>query len=258
VVPQIIIKVTQDIKNSWAYPYAVGHNYSVHFSLGIDFLHLSVAPSQYWQPNEALILRFNYTDQRELYQIGRYYAQKLQTPLINNGSMVDPATCRNGDYFHNNLTRHLYLCVSGRNKALREWIDIRGVRCRNFCPKSDPLGARETFTRLWSNATQWPNRALPTAGQNVTIPYEWNLILDMSPPAFYYVLINGLLTFDYKDLTFQANTIWVQQGGIYIGSPSKPYTHKATIILNGNKDDLYTVLDPDASGNKMLAVTGAL
>ena len=92
----------------------------------------------------------------------------------------------------------------------------------------------------------------------MTIPYDWNLILDISFPAFNYVLINGLLTFDYKDLTFQANTIWVQRGGIYIGSPSKPYTYKANIILNGNKDDLYTVLDPDASGNKMLAVTGAL
>jgi len=67
VVQQIIIKVTQDIKNSWAYPYAVGQNYGAHFSQGIDFLNLSVAPSLYWQPNEALILRFNYTDQGEFY-----------------------------------------------------------------------------------------------------------------------------------------------------------------------------------------------
>lgn len=59
------------------------------------------------------------------------------------------------------------------------------------------------------------------------------------------------------DLTFQANTIWVQQGGILIGTPKKPYTYQAKIILNGNIGDNYTVLDSGASGNKMLAVTGA-
>lgn len=59
------------------------------------------------------------------------------------------------------------------------------------------------------------------------------------------------------DLTFQANTIWVQQGGILIGTPTKPYTYQASIILNGNFNDNYTVLDSGASGNKMLAVTGA-
>jgi hypothetical protein len=50
----------------------------------------------------------------------------------------------------------------------------------------------------------------------------------------------------------------VQQGAVYIGSKDNPYTYKANIILNGNKNDLFTVLDPDASGNKMLAVTGGL
>jgi hypothetical protein len=148
--------------------------------------------------------------------------------------------------------------VSGRNKKLREWIDITGVRCNNTCPKSDPFTTRENFIRKWSNTTQWPNATLPKAGANVIIPYEWNIILDLSPPALNYVLVNGLLYFDYQDLTFQANTIWVQQGGIFIGSPAQPYTYKATIILNGNINDTYTVLDPSSSGNKMLAVTGAL
>lgn len=157
------------------------------------------------------------------------------------------------------MNRYLYTCISGRNKALREWIDVTGVRCRDFCPKSAPFGTRETFNRLWSNVTQWPNAILPKAGENVTIPYEWNLILDMNPPEFYYVLINGLLYFDdTQDLTFAANTIWVNLGGIYIGTATNPYKHQATIKLNGKISDLYTVLDSDASGNKMLAVTGAI
>jgi hypothetical protein len=78
----IIIKKSKDIPFSWAFPYAVGYNYHTHFQLGIDFQHLSLAPSQYWKDTEAIIIKFNYTDQRELYKIGKYYSQRLQQPLI--------------------------------------------------------------------------------------------------------------------------------------------------------------------------------
>jgi hypothetical protein len=60
--PQIIIKMSKDIKGSWVYPYAVGRYYHTHFQLGIDFLHMSLAPSQYWGVNEGIVVRFNYTD----------------------------------------------------------------------------------------------------------------------------------------------------------------------------------------------------
>lgn len=149
--------------------------------------------------------------------------------------------------------------MSGKNKKIREMVDITGVRCREFCPKDSPLGEREPFFRYWSNATQWPNSVLPVAGDNVTVPFAWNIILDVSVPAFDNVIVNGYLVFDPTlDHTFEANKIWVNQGFISIGSKATPYAKKAKIILNGEKDDDYMVLDPDASGNKMLAVTGGI
>ena len=64
---------------------------------------------------------------------------------------------------------------------------------------------------MWSNATQWPNQTLPVANQNVTIPYEWNLVLDIDSPILNYVEINGILIFDRsRDNTFQARYIWVK------------------------------------------------
>jgi hypothetical protein len=62
--PMIIIKKSHDISGSWAMPYAIGQYYHIHFEKGIDFLHMSLAPSQYWQETEGMVLRFNYTDQR--------------------------------------------------------------------------------------------------------------------------------------------------------------------------------------------------
>lgn len=168
----IVIKKSRDIPYSWAFPYAVGHYYHTHFQNGIDFTHISLAPSQYWGQSESIVVKFNYTDQRQLYEIAHYYQKKIQLPFIDvSNYTVNPNNCSNGDYFNDKVNRALYLCVSGRNKTIREWIDVTGIRCRDFCPKTAAFGTRESFNRVWSNVTQWPNSTLPKAGDNVTIPY---------------------------------------------------------------------------------------
>ena len=158
----------------------------------------------------------------------------------------------------NNASQYLYVCVSGRNKQIHEWIDVNGLRCVNFCPE-DMEGVREDFQRNWTNFTQWPGQVLPKQGENVEIPYSWNLLLDVDPPLLNEVVINGILTFDRtRNNTFEAHKIWVKQVIIKIGSEVNPYVHNAKIVLHGEKEDKYMVLDPGASGNKMLAVTGGI
>lgn len=90
----VIKKMSMDIIGSWAMPYAVGQYYNVHWKWGIDFMHLSIAPSRLWESNEGVVLRFNYTDHRELFRIGKWYKQQLQTPLLTASlSLIDPSTC---------------------------------------------------------------------------------------------------------------------------------------------------------------------
>jgi hypothetical protein len=47
-------------------------------------------------------------------------------------------------------------------------------------------------------------------------------------------------------------------GSLNAGTSSTPYPGKLTIKLNGNKNDIGIVIDPQVAGNKMLAVTGKL
>lgn len=83
------------------------------------------------------------------------------------------------------------------------------VRCGNMYNTSDL--SRDSFLRLWSNASQWPNQLLPQDGQDVMIPYEWNLILDIDPPILNFVEIYGVLNFDRgRDNLFRAHYIWVR------------------------------------------------
>lgn len=177
-----------DIPHSWAMPFATGNYYNVHWKWGIDFTHLAIAPSRLWSSSDAVVLRFNYSDYRELYNIGKWYQQSLQLPYITGSdSLTDPTTCKNGDYYHDANNSYLFVCVSGRNKTIREWIDVNGARCLNACPE-DIIGVnREDFTRLWSNVSNWPNNVLPQAGANVTINDTWNMILDCETPIFNYV-----------------------------------------------------------------------
>lgn len=177
------IKKSFDKSYSWAAPFVANHKYNLHWDIGTDWAHMALQPSPYLFPAEpATLLRFNYSAARELYDIA-IMDRGVLGQLIGEGSTpLDPATCQMGEYTLDRANRMLEVCVSGRNKAQTMYLDLNAVICRYLCPSKTVTGTRESFVRKWSNATQWPNGALPSADQNVTIPYEWNLVLDVDPP----------------------------------------------------------------------------
>jgi hypothetical protein len=70
----IVIKPkSKDIPKSWAMPFATGQYYNVHWKWGLDYTHVAIFPSRLWTDQDGVVLRFNYTDQRELYMIGKWY-----------------------------------------------------------------------------------------------------------------------------------------------------------------------------------------
>ena len=126
------------------------------------------------------------------------------------------------------------MCVSGRNKGLHEWIDVNGIRCRNFCPKEEDEDPRENFLRYWSDVANWPNSQLPLEGENVTIPYQWQLVMDINPPRLNYLEVDGILMIDPAvDRTLDAHYIWVKKGRILAGTETEPFPNKFTITLHG-------------------------
>ena len=62
-----------------------------------------------------------------------------------------------------------------------EYLDVNAIYCRYECPDDSNDYEREDFFRLWSNVTQWPEERLPTDGENVTIPGEWKILVDVDP-----------------------------------------------------------------------------
>jgi len=64
-------------KEMFASTYATNYVYNVHWRFGIDFMHMLVAPSSYYDPSfDSIVLRFNHSDVRELYEVFRVAGNK--------------------------------------------------------------------------------------------------------------------------------------------------------------------------------------
>ncbi len=133
---------------------------------------------------------------------------------------MDATTCGNGDYYHNNADdqRVLQLCASGKNRTLFEYTDVNAVFCKYLCPAPPGSCTKEKNLRNWDNATQWPGSVMPKEGDNITIPCEWTVRLNMSPAKIGYFQISGdLVVPDTKNVTIQADNIWIKGGSLKAG-----------------------------------------
>lgn len=71
----IMIEMSNDIKSSFASPLAVNYTYNIHWHKGIDFTNLAVQSSEYFSITDpGFIIRFNYTQSRELFDLTRLVA----------------------------------------------------------------------------------------------------------------------------------------------------------------------------------------
>jgi hypothetical protein len=101
-----------------------------------------------------------------------------------------------------------------------------------------------------------PTLITAAAGQNVTIPSDWRIILDESPPPLSVLLIEGWLRFDNaSDATLTAAYVIVRgaNGILQIGAPDAPHPTKATISLTGTRQQPDFVVNTGLNfGSKVL------
>jgi hypothetical protein len=71
------------------------------------------------------------------------------------------------------------------------------------------------------------------AGQDVIIPIDRRIILDVSPPPLGSLTVIGTLEFLEADLTLISDWIMVH-GTLQVGTEAEPFTHNAIITLTGN------------------------
>ncbi len=87
----------------------------------------------------------------------------------------------------------------------------------------------------WSDPATWGGR-VPTAGQDVTIPADLAVLLDVSPPALGHLVIDGELYVDEADLVLQARSVMVH-GLLSAGAADRPFAHRFELVLDGRPGD---------------------
>jgi hypothetical protein len=102
----------------------------------------------------------------------------------------------------------------------------------------------------WSDAGTWSG-VKPVAGQDITIPHNWELVLDEDTPALGGITLEGTLRFANANLTLSAAWIMVH-GTLRIGSEASPFAHQATINITG-ADTSVSVM---GMGNRGIMVMG--
>ena len=91
------------------------------------------------------------------------------------------------------------------------------------------------YVDLWSRYSSWGGNPPPIHGDTVWIQKGRTLLLDVSPPRLYFLLIEGALIFDRADLELECLYMFLAHGGsLTVGTELEPFEQKATITLHGN------------------------
>ncbi len=109
---------------------------------------------------------------------------------------------------------------------------------------------RAKVVRRWSSPRTWGGQ-IPSAGQQVRIPYGAKVLLDTSTPALDGLQVDGTLVFAERNLELRSEWI-VVHGTMRAGKPADPHNKRATITLT----DGDRTRDVMGMGTKLLGVMG--
>ena len=126
-----------------------------------------------------------------------------------------------------------YLCTTGNHGTSLETSQVRAF---DATYGNSVTYGQYQYIDLWSRWTTWGNNAPPAAGDSVVISEGQTVMLDVSPPQLYLIIVMGHLIFDPSvDLTLECTYIMVNYGRLTIGTEDAPYTKNATIRLYGTR-----------------------
>jgi len=247
-----------DQGGKWSVPLLASKLYAVWWDADVDFRNLTITRSQFYRDDnhDAIILRFNYTEKKEIIEVGDYVGGWLTPPFKTaSGSMLSVTTCDFGRYYHDAVNKYIYVCVSDKATSV-DSIQVNPLNCVNFCNDTTNNIVKEDFVRNWNNASQWPGTANPVAGANVTIPAEWTVKLDVDPPALGSLIVEGNLFVEGRDAALDVGFMWVK-GTFWAGNASVPFTNALSITVAGNRTSQNFTFG-DQSANKLIVVTGRM
>ena len=263
---KIIFKSKKDPTNAWASAFVTGHQYRVTWANDLDFTQFQVQVSEKWEESdEDLLIVLPFVDAREAINV-----TNVDTGLqIDNNTLEDNAQpdWLTGYHTIENATeiREFTFVVNG-NADSPKTIKLEGLQCiQGECPQEEINEGTIPSTPIpWSLDSSWESGAVPVEGEDVEIPADKWIELDIAEtPILNLVTVNGRLSF--KDgagsgsINLRAKQVYVRAGELLIGSEDAPFADDAQITLYGARNEATEVMSGAVeTGNKIIVNTNLL
>ena len=185
-----------DWSEAFSLPFVTGYFYNIHWGPGIlDFTHMLIVPSYAWKSTDkSLILRFNYSSQRETHDINFLRTNKIKNNYTESLTNISLNGLTLGTSHHNNISKYLFLGIAGN---INGSLILDRVICRKTCPGSPWVKEKDPGIKKWSDPTVWDNKVIPKDGDEVTIKGNWRMLLDVDQtPKLKKLIIDGDLIID--------------------------------------------------------------
>jgi len=212
-----------------------------------------------------LLPRWDY----EPYSFGiTYNAKRKLSPLNNTLPLLKMA-----DSQYHNGTVSVVLTTRGYKTTASPKFGVY-VDSQLCPPKGCPVPPVPSIgtPMLWSKKASWQNKALPVAGQKVTIDSNMWIVMDITPPNLGSLVVNGKLSFlsnTTRPLTLTLTVKDISVYGIFeiSGGPdvnnnnaTLPFAGDATVVVYGTKGSSLPIVMGEGVylGAKVIGVSGQL
>ncbi|KAM3135691.1 hypothetical protein pb186bvf_012217 [Paramecium bursaria] len=239
--------------------FVTNKQYNLHFpaSFSVNPERLQLIPSNYLKDDDkGIILRFNLS--LEISKITFQSTNRSNQPQTRDFNMsknpLDTLSCAYSDWYLDNSTNCLYICISSLTKNLTDYLSIMIEYVHKKIIIDTPSGGGgyippPIFNFIcgqrmkWSDPQAWPlGGALPDLSvPTLKILACQEILIDINPAPLNQIVVFGTLIFDETrtSTTLSANNIEILSGKIIAGSATNPYKGIINIYING---DQYTNL----------------
>jgi hypothetical protein len=148
-------------------------------------------------------------------------------------------------------------CISGVRTEIQRESVLFTVAGSGRALVNDTTTTFFSYLDRWSARNTWLDDEPPGEGDTVVVPAGQAVLVDVSPPPLFLVMVLGRMVFDktVPELAFDANYILVMGGKLEIGTEAEPYLNKLTITLHGERQ---TAVEVPGLGAKVLGAMNAM
>lgn len=152
------------------------------------------------------------------------------------------------------------MVINGNEDSPKD-IRLEGLQCiLGECPQEEVNDGTIPSTSIpWSETSSWASGALPVEGEDVEIPADKWIELDLAEtPILNLLTVNGRLSFKDNNgpVNLRAKQVYVRAGELLVGAEDAPFNEDAQITLYGLRNEATTIMSGSVeTGNKLIVNT---